>query len=86
VTTLVLERNNRVRELREARGWTQRELAERLGFSTSAVCGLENPSRSLRLPTLRKVSKALGVAVRDLLPGESAVMLPIVVEKEDETS
>lgn len=33
---------NRVRELREARGWTQLELAERTGVSRKTVNTIEN--------------------------------------------
>jgi UDP-N-acetylglucosamine 1-carboxyvinyltransferase len=60
--------NNRVREVREARGLTQAQLAQRLGNSESAVAGLESPTRSLRLPTLRRVAAALECSVSDLLP------------------
>lgn len=34
--------HNRVRELREARGWTQLQLAERMGVSRKAVNAVEN--------------------------------------------
>ena len=59
---------NRVREVRVAKGLTQGQLAERLGVKANAVTGLENETRSLRMPTLRRVAAALGVPITELLP------------------
>jgi ribosome-binding protein aMBF1 (putative translation factor) len=50
-----------VRELREKRGLSQRELAERLGTTQSAVARLEAGNVSPSLPTLDKLADALGV-------------------------
>jgi transcriptional regulator with XRE-family HTH domain len=50
-----------VRDLREKRGLSQRELAERLGTTQSAVARLEAGNVSPSLPTLDKVAAALGV-------------------------
>ena len=57
---------NSVREAREAKGWTQAELAERIGVSRKTVNTVENgvfiPSTVVAL----KLAKALGCAVEDL--------------------
>ena len=50
-----------IHELREKRGLSQRELAERLGTTQSAVARLEAGNVSPSLPTLDKVAAALGV-------------------------
>lgn len=50
-----------IHELREKRGLSQRELAERLGTTQSAVARLEAGNVSPSLPTLDRVAKALGV-------------------------
>ena len=50
-----------IHELREKRGLSQRELAERLGTTQSAVARLEAGNVSPSLPTLDKVAEALGV-------------------------
>jgi ribosome-binding protein aMBF1 (putative translation factor) len=47
--------------LREKRGLSQRELAERIGTTQSAVARLEAGNVSPSLPTLDKVAEALGV-------------------------
>jgi transcriptional regulator with XRE-family HTH domain len=57
-----------VRQRRAAKGWTQRELAQRVKVTTPYITQLElglrtNPS----LPVLRRLAKALGVPVARLL-------------------
>jgi transcriptional regulator with XRE-family HTH domain len=50
----------RVRELREARGWTQTELAKRAGIRRATVNRLENQRvTSIDLTVLEKLAKAL---------------------------
>lgn len=47
--------------LREKRGWTQGELARRVGTTQSGIARLENPNyRNYSLKTLEKVAQALG--------------------------
>jgi putative transcriptional regulator len=57
---------NRLRELRDARGWTQAELAARVGVSRKTVNTVENrvftPSTLLSL----KLAEALEVTVEQL--------------------
>ena len=57
---------NRLREKREAAGWTQAELAERIGVSRKTVNTVENgvfiPSTVVAL----KLAGALGCTVEDL--------------------
>jgi len=50
-----------IHDLREKRGLSQRQLAERVGTTQSAVARLEAGSISPSLPTLDKVAEALGV-------------------------
>ena len=48
-----------IHALREKRGLSQRELAERLGTTQSAVARLEAGNVSPSLPTLERIAKAL---------------------------
>jgi transcriptional regulator with XRE-family HTH domain len=58
----------RVKELREARGWSQRKLAAESGLDLVTVNHVETGKRSRpHLGTLESLAKALGVSVRDLL-------------------
>ena len=60
------ELSNRVREAREAKGWTQAHLAERIGVSRKTVNTVENgvfvPSTVVAL----KLAAALGEPVEQL--------------------
>ena len=57
---------NRLREAREARGWTQADLAERVGVSRKTINTVENgvfvPSTIIAL----KLARALGQSVEKL--------------------
>lgn len=53
-----------IRVNREARGWSQRELAERVGTQQSAIARLEDPARAnIRLSTLQKLAHAFDCAL-----------------------
>ena len=60
------ELGNRLREAREAKGWTQAQLAERIGVSRKTINTVENgvfvPSTLLAL----SLARALGVSVEQL--------------------
>ena len=62
-----------VRALREARGLSQRELAELVGTTQSAIARLEGGNVSPSLPTLDKIAEALdaelSVSLVDLRAG-----------------
>ncbi len=54
---------------RDAAGWSQAETARRAGISRNTVVVTETGRTSPRLPTLRRLARALGVTVDDLLGG-----------------
>jgi DNA-binding XRE family transcriptional regulator len=56
-----LEGKSLVRAWREYKGFTQRQIAERMGVSQSAYAQMEKPGVNLRLLTRRKIAQALGV-------------------------
>lgn len=58
----------RIRTIREARGWTQSDLASRLQRTQTAVSYWESGRRGLSLDDLVDVAQALGVASAELLP------------------
>ena len=57
---------NRLREAREAKGWTQAELAERIGVSRKTVNTVENGVFTPSTVVALKLAGALGCAVEDL--------------------
>ena len=56
-----------LRELRDSRKLTQRDLATRLGVPQSFVSKYESGERRLDLPELRQVCEAIGVSLADLV-------------------
>jgi transcriptional regulator with XRE-family HTH domain len=57
----------RLKKLREDRGWTQEELAEKAGVSRAYLARLEIGRHDPPLSTLEKLAKALKVKVGKLL-------------------
>lgn len=58
----------RIRELREARGWSQAELGRRAGIASQIVNRLESGhTRTPSLDNLERLATALGVAPGSLL-------------------
>lgn len=63
----------RLKALRQARGWTQLELAEKGGLSAAFLSYLENGTRSCSLDSALKLAGALGVEPELLLAGKAPV-------------
>ena len=57
---------NRIREYREAKGWTRPQLAIRAGVHKNTIENAENSEGNVRVDTLLKISKALGVSIADI--------------------
>jgi ribosome-binding protein aMBF1 (putative translation factor) len=70
---LAYELGRQVRELREAHGLSQRELAERMHTTQSVVARLEAGGSKPSLSTLERVANALGTSV-DVRFRESAAV------------
>jgi transcriptional regulator with XRE-family HTH domain len=73
----------RIRTLRQKKGMLQEELARKAGLSPSALSNFEQGRRRTSLDWLRKISKALGVSMSDLIP-ESRVRKPLAETEEEE--
>ena len=62
-----------IRELRESQGLTQKELAEKIGTTQSAIARIEDANYTgLKLPTIAKIAQALGHRVELTLVKEKA--------------
>jgi putative transcriptional regulator len=57
---------NCVRELREARGWTQVELGDRLNVSRQTIYAIETGLYDPSLPLALAIAKLLGRAVEEI--------------------
>ena len=58
----------RVRTAREARGWTQEDLAYETGLDRTYIGGIERGERNIALLSLNKLAKALGEGFGDFFP------------------
>lgn len=55
---------NRLRQYREEKGWTQDELARKAGVSRVTICMIENGKlKTSKTDTLTKIADALGAKV-----------------------
>jgi len=59
----------RLRQLRLRRGWTQVEMAERLGIDRSYISDMERGKKNVCLPTLEVIAQALGLSISQVLKG-----------------
>lgn len=59
----------RVSELRRKRGMTQEQLAAKIDSHVTTIAFIEGGTKFVRLSTLRKLSQALGVEIKELFEG-----------------
>jgi transcriptional regulator with XRE-family HTH domain len=57
---------SRIRKLREARGWSQGQLAEEAGLSQTYLSRIESGGRPGSVQALRKIAAALEVGISEL--------------------
>jgi len=67
----------RLRELREERGWTQRELDSRLGILQSKLSKYESGTHQPSLRTLVRIANLFGVSTDYLLTGTGTPVPPL---------
>ena len=75
----------RIREVREARGWTQEKLAAAAKISKSFLSEVENKGKNISLDLLLRVATALDASVEYLATGggdEAKSRKPIVIPGE----
>ena len=58
--------NNRLRELRDARGWSQAALAERLEVSRQTVNALETGKYDPSLPLAFRIARLFGESIESI--------------------
>jgi transcriptional regulator with XRE-family HTH domain len=58
---------DRIRLLRESKGWLQRELAKAAGVPLRTIGRIERGEVDVRLSTLARIAHGLGVTLTDLL-------------------
>jgi transcriptional regulator with XRE-family HTH domain len=66
-TTVRKQVGKRVRQLREARKWSQEELAHQSGLARSFTGAIERGEKDLRLTTLVKLANTFKIPVSHIL-------------------
>lgn len=61
---------NRLRDLRTAKGWSQQELADRLGVSRQTVNAIEAERHDASLALALKIGKVFRLSVEDIFEGD----------------
>lgn len=75
----------RIREVREARGWTQEKLAEVAKISKSFLSEVENKGKNISLDLLLRVGTALEASIEYLATGsgdEAKARKPVLIPAE----
>jgi transcriptional regulator with XRE-family HTH domain len=62
----VKPKRTKIRKLREARGWTQRDLSTRTGIHAPTISQIENGIVQLWPGYAKRIAKALGVPVSEV--------------------
>jgi putative transcriptional regulator len=62
--------NNRLRVLRAERGWSQADLADRVGVSRQTAHAMETGKYAPSLPLAFKVAKAFGLKIEEIFQFE----------------
>ncbi|MFH1776104.1 MAG: helix-turn-helix domain-containing protein [Candidatus Omnitrophota bacterium] len=61
--TLPREIGEKIKEVREGKGWTQKKLADKLGISQQIISRIESGMHNISLATLDKVCRGLGMLI-----------------------
>ena len=72
---------NRLRDLRQSRGWTQAQLGKRLDLAKTTISGYEKEDHYLDPPTIHKICDLFG-CTSDYLLGRSDSQLPAVTSEQ----
>lgn len=68
----------RIKSLREARGWTQADLAEKARMSRSQLAMIENETRPANTLRLNAIAAALDVEAQDLFESPESHLIELV--------
>ena len=74
---------NRIRELRQASGWTQTQLGKKIGAAKNTISGYENEVRHVDPLTIHKLCDLFGCTA-DYLLGRSDAPLPVISSEDAE--
>lgn len=59
----------RVRELRQTKGWSQEAFAAKCGLDRTYISGIERGKRNVSLRNIEVIAETLGLTLSDLMKG-----------------
>ncbi len=62
---------NRIRQLRDGLGMSQKDLAYAADLDRSYIAGIENGQRNVSIINIEKIAHALGLGLKDLFNDDS---------------
>jgi transcriptional regulator with XRE-family HTH domain len=74
--------NDKIKLVRNAKGFTQEEMAEDLGMSSNAYGDIERGDSDPRLSKLQKISEKLGITLSELLDLNSKTVLNVNLNEQ----
>lgn len=74
----------RIKQLREARGWTQQDLADKARMSRSQLAMIENETRPANTLRLNAIAAALGVEPQHLFDDPDSHLIGLVKNLDPE--
>jgi len=69
-----MSRGERIRELRQALGINQQEMAKAIGVTPQYISAIEQNKRAPSLPFLARLAEELGVTIDHLVTGKDSVI------------
>ena len=66
-STILKKFGNRIKKLRQAKGWSQEELGNRAKLHRTYIGSIERNERNVSLINIEKIAKALGVSIEVLV-------------------
>ncbi len=75
--------NEKIKLIREAKGLTQEQVAEKLGISPTAYGNVERGDNDPKLSRLQEISDVLGITVSELLDLTDKTVLNINLNRKD---
>jgi transcriptional regulator with XRE-family HTH domain len=74
--------NDKIKLVRQAKGFTQEDVAERLGMSPNAYGDIERGASDVKLSKLQKISDILGINLAELLDMTDKAILNVNFNKQ----
>ena len=72
----------RITEYREARGWTEYQLAERSGLPQSTISSWFRKGMMPTIPSLEKICIAFGITISQLFANENELVAPTSTQRK----